>query len=200
MVREMLFQHALCESACARSHVAGWFNTAIFAVKAKSIVLLYIYGSQSAGYGYVICAFYLIMCLCRLTRLYVTKILQNPACIYVLGNKNSTQSLFRDISRCCNKCRSHQKHCGDMGCSVVQQALQLSVHFTIKVTCISVWLYCIGSLLYNTLELQVRMKFGVVNEVSTFLVITQVSSGLKKSHILIFSKLYLHVKKYPVSL
>ena len=38
------------------------------------------------------------------------------------------------------------------------------------------------------------MKFGVVTEVSTFLVITQVSSGLKKSHILIFSKYkYLHV-------
>ena len=32
------------------------------------------------------------------------------------------------------------------------------------------------------------MKFGVVTEVSTFLVITQVSSGLKKSHIFIFSK------------
>ena len=51
------------------------------------------------------------------------------------------------------------------------------------------------------------MKFGVVTEVSTFLVITQVSSGLKKSHILIFSKYkYLHVKiaslakvKNPVS-
>ena len=39
------------------------------------------------------------------------------------------------------------------------------------------------------------MKFGVVNKVSTFLVITQVSSGLKKLHILIFSKYkYLHVK------
>ena len=39
------------------------------------------------------------------------------------------------------------------------------------------------------------MKFGVVTEVSTFLVTTQVSSGLKKSHILIFSKYkYLHVK------
>ena len=38
------------------------------------------------------------------------------------------------------------------------------------------------------------MKFGVVTEVSTFWVITQVSSGLKK-HILIFSKYkYLHVK------
>ena len=32
------------------------------------------------------------------------------------------------------------------------------------------------------------MKFGVVTEVSTFLVINQVSSGLKKSHFLIFSK------------
>ena len=39
------------------------------------------------------------------------------------------------------------------------------------------------------------MKFGGVTEVSTFLVIIQVSSGLKKSHILIFSKYkYLHVK------
>ena len=32
---------------------------------------------------------------------------------------------------------------------------------------------------YRALDLQVRMKFGVVTEVSTFLVITQVSSGLK---------------------
>jgi len=39
------------------------------------------------------------------------------------------------------------------------------------------------------------MKFGVVTEVSTFLAITQVSSGLKKSHIRIFSKYkYLHVR------
>ena len=39
------------------------------------------------------------------------------------------------------------------------------------------------------------MKFGVVTELSTFLVITQVSSGSKKSHILIFSKYkYLLVK------
>ena len=39
------------------------------------------------------------------------------------------------------------------------------------------------------------MKFGMVTEVSTFLVTTQVSSGLKKSHILVFSKYkYLHVK------
>ena len=36
------------------------------------------------------------------------------------------------------------------------------------------------------------MKFGVVTEVSTFLVITQVSNGLKKLHDLIFSNL--HVK------
>ena len=40
------------------------------------------------------------------------------------------------------------------------------------------------------------MKFSVVTEASTFLIITQVSSGLKKPHILIFSKCgkYLHVK------
>ena len=39
------------------------------------------------------------------------------------------------------------------------------------------------------------MKFGVVTEGSTLLVIAQVSSGFKKSHILIFSKYkYLHVK------
>ena len=50
--------------------------------------------------------------------------------------------------------------------------------------------------MYNALELQVRMKFGVVAEVSTFLVITQVSSDLKISHILIFSTeyKYIHVK------
>ena len=51
------------------------------------------------------------------------------------------------------------------------------------------------TLLYNALELQVRMNFGVVTKVSTFFVITQVSSGLKRSHILICSKYkYLHVK------
>ena len=44
------------------------------------------------------------------------------------------------------------------------------------------------------LELQVRMKFGVVTEVSTFLIITQVSSGLKNH---IFSSLAnIHVAKY----
>ena len=64
------------------------------------------------------------------------------------------------------KCHSHQKYCGGMCCSAAS--------LRTKVTCISVWLYCIGSLLYNALELQVRMKFGVVTEVSTFLVITQV--------------------------
>ena len=62
--------------------------------------------------------------------------------------------------------------------------------------CSSVWLCCIGSLLpescSNSLELQVTMKFGVVTEVPTFLVITQISSGLEKSHILIYK--YLHVK------
>ena len=58
-----------------------------------------------------------------------------------------------------------------------------TLHLIIKVTCISVWLYYISSLLYNTLELQVRMKFGVVTKVSTFLVITQVSSGFKKNRI-----------------
>ena len=46
------------------------------------------------------------------------------------------------------------------------------------------------------------MKFGVVTEVSTFLVITQVSSDLKKSHILIFSTeyKYIHVKIATYSL
>ena len=39
------------------------------------------------------------------------------------------------------------------------------------------------------------MKFDVVTEVSTFLTIIQVDSGLKKLHILFFSKYkYLHVK------
>ena len=42
------------------------------------------------------------------------------------------------------------------------------------------------------------MKFGVVTEVSTFLVITQVSSGLKKLHILIFS--YIHKVSQDFSL
>ena len=50
---------------------------------------------------------------------------------------------------------------------------------------------------YNALELQVRVKFGVVTEVSTFLVITQVAVVFNKNHILsiIFSRYkYLHVK------
>ena len=48
--------------------------------------------------------------------------------------------------------------------------------------------------LYKASELQVRIKFGVVTEVSTFFIITQViiSSGFKKN---IFSKCtYLHAK------
>ena len=78
---------------------------------------------------------------------------------------------------------------------VIKPAAKCTFHLSIKVTCSSVWVYCISSLLpesciYTTvLELQVRMKFGVVTKV---LVITQVSSGLKISHILIFSKY-----KYP---
>ena len=68
-----------------------------------------------------------------------------------------------------------------MFCSAAN--LQLSVHFTYQSDLyISVWLYCIGSPLYNALELQVRIKFGVVSKVSTFLVITQVSSDFKKLH------------------
>ena len=38
---------------------------------------------------------------------------------------------------------------------------------------------------YKASELQVRMKFSVVTEVSIFLIITQISSGLKKCNILI---------------
>ena len=39
------------------------------------------------------------------------------------------------------------------------------------------------------------MKFSVVTEVSVILIITQISSSLKKLHILIFSKCkYLHAK------
>ena len=78
-----------------------------------------------------------------------------------------------------------------MCCSAA--SLQLSATSSIKVNCSSLWLCCIGSLLpescsnYTMLQsIQVRMKFGVVTEVSTFLVITQVSSGLKNH---IFSSL-----------
>ena len=50
-------------------------------------------------------------------------------------------------------------------------------------------------LLYKPPELQVRVKFSVVTEVSTFFVLTQVGSGKKKSYNLIFSKCkYLHAK------
>ena len=49
--------------------------------------------SQVGDYGHVLCAFYLIMCLCW-----------QRFCMHLylncIGNKNSTQSLFRDISRC----------------------------------------------------------------------------------------------------
>ena len=49
--------------------------------------------------------------------------------------------------------------------------------------------------MYKAPELQVRMKFSVVTEVSPFLIITQVSEVQKKSYILIFSKCkYLHAK------
>jgi len=66
------------------------------------------------------------------------------------GNKNSTQSLFRDISRVVvvgvvKKCRSHQKHCRGMGCAVVQQVAKCTLHLSIKVTCSSVWLCCISN-------------------------------------------------------
>ena len=108
---------------------------------------------------------------------------------------------------CCKKHCSHQKCCGDMGCAVVQQAcrevrtspkyqsdLQLA-----QCGCAS----CIGSLLPESCsfkdlvavylpqvlnkapELQVRLKFCVVNKVSIFLIITLLSSGLK--YVLIFS-------------
>ena len=49
--------------------------------------------------------------------------------------------------------------------------------------------------LYKAQELQVVENVCEVTEGRTLLVITQVSSGLKKFHILIFSKYkYLHVK------
>ena len=48
----------------------------------KSIVLPYmeVKVCTHCGYGYVICAFYLILCLCGQ---YVAKILLNPVCIYI---------------------------------------------------------------------------------------------------------------------
>ena len=47
--------------------------------KAKSVVLPYMEVKVCTHYGYVMDAFYLIMCLCRH---YVAMILQNPVCIY----------------------------------------------------------------------------------------------------------------------
>ena len=49
--------------------------------------------------------------------------------------------------------------------------------------------------MYKAQELQVMGNIFVVSKVSTLLIITRVSSGLKKSHMLIFGKYkYLHVK------
>ena len=39
--------------------------------------------------------------------------------------------MLRDISRCCKEGHSHQKHCGGMGCAVVQQACS-EVHTSLK--------------------------------------------------------------------
>ena len=91
-----------------------------------------------------------------------------------IGNTNSTQSLFRDnsvvVGVVAKELYCHQKCCGGMGCAVMQQACNLVYTSSIKVTSGSVWLCCIGSLLPEScshcttlaLELQVRMKFGVV--------------------------------------
>ena len=71
-----------------------------------------------------------------------------------------------------------------MCCSVA--SLQLSVlHSSIKVNCISVWLYCIGSLLYNALELQVRIKFGGAKDTTQSFLETLV--GLLRSAVAIKS-------------
>ena len=130
--------------------------------------------------------------------------------------------LLRDISRCCKEVPLPSKVLWRhwMYCSAA--SLQQSAHLiSIKVSCSSMWLCCIGSLLiyqkvianrpslltvyllqllYKAPELQVRVKFSVVTEMSTFLTITQVSSGLKKLYILFFSKCkYLMLRQEPVS-
>ena len=88
-----------------------------------------------------------------------------------------------------------------MCCSAA--SLQLSVHFKYQSDLqLSVTVVCylkVVQYLFNTLELQVRMKFGVVSEVSTFLVITQVSSGFKNCIILIFRDSQFSQYTNPVS-
>jgi len=74
--------------------------------KAKSILIPYMEVKVCThwGYGYVMCTFYLIMCL------YIGSMLQRfcKPCMHLylncIWNKNSTQSLFRDISWCCWWC------------------------------------------------------------------------------------------------
>ena len=80
--------------------------------KAKSVLLPYmeVKVCSHRGYGCVICALYLIMCLCG------QYVLQNPVYMHLylncIGSKNSTQSTSVGVvvgvvkKVCC-----HQKHC-----------------------------------------------------------------------------------------
>ena len=93
-----------------------------------------------------------------------------------------------DVLQCSKpvpKCTHHlsiKVTCNSFGCAVSVVCYQKVV--ANRTSLLTVYL---PQLLYNALKLQVRMKFSVVTEVSTFLVITQVSSGLKKN--CIFSSL-----------
>ena len=101
--------------------------------KAKSVVLPYMEVKlcTQCEYGYVICANYVPVWAVR------CKDSAKPCMLLYLNcirNKNSTQSLFRDISQCCWCCKealllSKALWRHGMCCSAVR--LQLSVH-TVK--------------------------------------------------------------------
>ena len=152
--------------------------------KAKSVVLPYmeVKFCTQWEHGYVIV---LIMCLCGHICCKDSAKLCMHLYLNCIQNKNSTQSLFRDISLhccwCCKEALLPSKVLWRHGMCWSAVSLQLSVHNKYQ------WpiaqcgcAVAIDSLLYNTLELQVRMEFGVVTKVSKVLVITQVSIGLKK--------------------
>ena len=70
----------------------------------------------------------------RLDDTKAAKLLQKMArlllCVYCIKNKNSTQSVLRDISRCCKEVPLPSKTLLRHGMCCSAASLQLSVHFT----------------------------------------------------------------------
>ena len=68
--------------------------------------------APTGGCGYVICAFYLIMCLCRQ---YVAKICKTLYASISTAHKAYLETSVSVVVGVVKKHRSHQKHCGGMG-------------------------------------------------------------------------------------